>query len=56
MIVNTRADSNGNVTTDNINSAKNMVGTYAIIIKSNRVLNEVIAQLDLDMEYEELAE
>ena len=55
MIVNTRAEGSTNVTSDNITSAKNMVGTYAII-KSNRVLNEVIDKLSLDMEYDELAE
>ena len=56
MIVNTSAEGASHVTNDNITSAKNMVSTYAIIIKSNRVLNEVIDKLDLDMEYEDLAE
>ncbi len=56
MIVNTRAEESVNVTNDNITSAKNMVSTYAIIIKSNRVLNEVIDNLNLDLEYDELAE
>ena len=32
-----------------------MVSTYAIIIKSNRVLNEVIEKLELDIDYEKMA-
>lgn len=56
MIVNTRAEGGANITSDNIASARNMVDTYAIVIKSNRVLNAVIDKLALDMEYEDLAE
>lgn len=56
MIVNTRSEGATNVTNDNITSAKNMVSTYAIIIKSNTVLNEVIENLQLDMKYNKLAE
>lgn len=55
MIVNTRQDSNAAVTNDNINSAKNLVPTYAIIIKSNIVMNEVIDRLHLDTTYEALS-
>lgn len=55
MIVNTRQDSNSTVSNDNINSAKNLVSTYAIIIKSNTVLNEVIEELELDLDYDDLA-
>ncbi|NLL63276.1 MAG: capsular biosynthesis protein [Ruminococcaceae bacterium] len=55
MIVNTKVPDRGtSVSADNINSAKSLVATYAIIIKSNIVLNEVIDQLDLDMTYEQL--
>lgn len=54
MIVNTRTDLTVNVTNDNISSAKNLVDTYAIIIKSNTILNQVIENLDLDMSYEEI--
>lgn len=55
MIVNTRTDNNSTVSTDTINSAKNLVSTYAIIIKSNTVLNQVIDDLNLkDMDYETL--
>lgn len=47
MIVNTRRDNMATVTNDNITSAKNLVSTYAIIIKSNIVLNKVISNLGL---------
>ena len=54
MIVNTRQDSSSTFTSDNFNSAKNLISTYAVIIKGNTVLNEVIDTLDLDMTYTEL--
>lgn len=55
MIVNTKTDNTNAVSTDNINSAKNLVSTYAIIIKSNKVLNQVIDNLNLkDMDYDML--
>ncbi|MBE7001274.1 MAG: capsular biosynthesis protein [Ruminococcaceae bacterium] len=47
MIVNTRKDENQNVTNDQINSAKNLVKTYAVIICSRDVLNQVITDLSL---------
>ena len=57
MIVNTRTDTNATVSNDNINSAKSLVSTYAIIIKSNTVLNQVAANLNLkDMDYDTLVE
>lgn len=56
MIVNTRTDATVAVSNDNINSAKSLVSTYAIIIKSNTILNQVIADLSLkDMDYDTLA-
>ena len=54
MIVNTRQDNTTTMSTDNITSAKNMIDTYAVIIKSNIVLNDVIEQLGLDMTYRQL--
>ena len=54
MIVNARTDVNAAVTSDDISSAQNLVDTYAIIVKSNTVLNQVIDELGLDMRYEEL--
>ena len=50
MIVNTRQDNSSTFTSDNFNSAKNLISTYAVIIKGNTVLNEVIDKLDLDMD------
>ena len=55
MIVNTRNDDNQNVTNDQLNSAKNLVNTYAIIIRSRDVLDKVIDDLELDITYNELA-
>ena len=54
MIVNTRQDNSSTFTSDNFNSAKNLISTYAVIIKGNTVLNEVIDTLDLDMTYGKL--
>lgn len=56
MIVNTRTDTSGVITNDNISSAQNLVDTYAIIIKSNTILNRVITDLNLNMTYKELYE
>jgi capsular polysaccharide biosynthesis protein len=56
MIVNTRTDANAALTNDNISSAQNLVDTYAIIIKSNTILNRVIEDLELDLTYRELYE
>lgn len=56
MIVNTRSDTSGSITNDNISSAQNLVDTYAIIIKSNKILNKVITDLNLDLSYKELYE
>ena len=55
MIVNTRTEIVGVVTSDSISSAQDLVDTYAFIIKSNKVLNKVIDQLGLHMSYEELS-
>ena len=55
MIVNTRKDESQNITNDQINSAKNLVGTYAVIIRSRDVLNQVIADLNLPDTYSQLA-
>lgn len=54
MIVNARSDMNSAVTSDDIYSSQNLVDTYAIVIKSNTVLNQVIDELGLDMRFEEL--
>lgn len=54
MIVNTRQDQTATVTNDQITSAKNLVSTYSIIIKSDTVLNQVIQNLQMQTTFEEL--
>jgi len=54
MIVNTRSESTQTVTNDQINSAKNLVNTYAIIITSRDVLNQIIDDLNLTENYNQL--
>lgn len=54
MIVNTRKDDSQYVTNDQLNSAKNLVDTYAIIIRSRDVLNQVIEELNLTETYGQL--
>lgn len=56
MIVNAKQESNGSLTNDNIVSAKNLVDTYAIILKSNIVLDRVIDELNMDVTYNELSQ
>lgn len=56
MIVNSRQDSTGSLTNDNITSSKNLISTYAVILKSNIILNEVIEELELEDTYKELSE
>ena len=55
MIVNTKKDETQYVTNDQINSAKNLVNTYAIIITSRDVVNQVIAELNLTESYNQIA-
>lgn len=55
LIVNSRQEQTANITNDMINSAKNLVDTYSIIIKSDTVLDQVIEKLDLDIDYMELS-
>ena len=54
MIVNTRTDNTTTVSNDNINSAKSLVDTYAIIVKGNTVLNDVIDNLGLTVDGERM--
>ena len=54
MIVNTRYDENQIVTNDQLNSAKSLVDTYAVIIRSRDVLNIVINDLELEESYNQL--
>ncbi len=54
MIVNTRSNETENLTNDQLNSAKSLVNTYAVIITSRDVLKQVIDDLDLDISYKNL--
>lgn len=45
MVVNARSDPNVTITYDQINSAKNLIDTYAVILKSDTVINRVIQNL-----------
>lgn len=56
MIVNSREDQQAQtaVTNDQINSARQLVNTYAVILKSDTVLGKTITDLKLDMDYEQL--
>ncbi len=47
MIVNTRQDQNVTVTNDQLNSAKQLVTTYSVILKSDTVIDKVIDNLNL---------
>lgn len=55
MIVNSRQEQTGSVTNDQITSAQKLVDTYAIIIRSQPVLEPVIQNLNLPMDVEKLA-
>ncbi len=55
MIVNTYKNDDDRVTNDQLNSAKSLVDTYAIIIRGRDVLNRVISELNLEDSYTELA-
>ena len=48
MIVNSRQESTGSLTNDNITSSKNLIATYAVILKSNIILDQVIGELQLN--------
>lgn len=56
MIVNTRKDESTNISNDQLNSAKSLVETYAIVIRSRDVVNQVISELDLDITYGQLVD
>lgn len=55
MIVNTRKDQSQNITNDNINSARNLVETYAVILRGRDVVNQVKTELKLQESYEQLS-
>lgn len=47
-------DSEDGITSSDVNLNQSLVGTYSEIIKSKKVLNKVIENLDLDYSYSEL--
>lgn len=55
MIVNSRKDQTQNITNDQLNSARNLVETYAVIIRGRDVINQVITELNLQESYEQIA-
>jgi capsular polysaccharide biosynthesis protein len=54
LIVNSRQENTLAITNDAISSAKSLTDAYAIVIKSNIVLDEVIETLGLAMSYKQL--
>lgn len=55
LIINNKPDGRDYLSSDLINTSKELANTYTIIIKSRTVLDEVINDLNLDMSYEELS-
>lgn len=55
LIVSTQSGSSQDVSNDRLNSAKNLVDTYAIIIRDRDVINQVIQDLGLTENYAQLA-
>lgn len=47
--------SNTSITTNDVTLNKNLVDTYAEIVRSRRILDQVIEKLDLDISYEDLS-
>lgn len=55
LIINNKPDGRDYLSSDLINTSKELANTYTIIIKSRTVLDTVIKDLKLDMSYEDLA-
>ncbi len=55
LLVSTRDDPTAVVTNDNISSAKSLVATYAVIIKSNIILDEVVQKANVSYTTEQLS-
>ena len=56
VILGGNESSNSGITQSDITLNKNLVDTYAEIVKSRRVLDQVISELRLDLTYEQLHE
>ena len=50
----TEGTTSSQLTTQDINLNKSLVDTYAVIVKSRRVLNQAIERLELDIDYDDL--
>lgn len=55
IIINNKPEDRTYLTSDLINTSKELANTYTIIIKSHTVLDEVIKDLNLDISYEALS-
>jgi capsular polysaccharide biosynthesis protein len=55
MIVNNRQVADPNLTSGDLSASASLVNTYAVIIRSYTVLEQVIEDLDLDVSYESLS-
>ena len=55
LIINNKPDGRDYLSSDLINTSKELANTYTIIIKSRTVLDTVIKDLKLDMSYESLS-
>lgn len=55
LIVNNRREENQSITSDEINTARNLADVYTLIIKSDSVMDQVASNLSLDMTSEELS-
>ena len=55
-LVLTKTNGSTTITQNDINLNKNLVSTYREIIQSRRILDKVIKNLDLDVDYKELAQ
>ena len=55
LIINNKPDGRNYLSSDLINTSKELANTYTIIIKSRTVLDKVIKDLKLDMSYEALS-
>ena len=56
MIVNTRQDQTATVTNDQITSAQKLVDTYSVIIRSRRVIDPIMVELNIEDDYEDFVE
>ncbi len=55
VILGSSTTTSSGITQNDVTLNKNLVSTYAEIVKSKRVLNQVIDELELDIDYETLA-